>query len=105
MAVTINLEPYRRNFFAHLQGIGAPCCWLWTDRPGRVPGRRGPLFVVTPGRRGNRRSMPAAEAALYFFRGRLLTRGEHVVHLCDREDCVRPDHLAIRSEVEDVRCL
>lgn len=99
MALPFNIEPYRRHFFAHLQGIGAPCCWLWTDKPGRMRGRKGPLLVVTRGKRGNRRGVPAAEASLFFFRGRVLTRGEHVVHLCGRDDCVRPDHVAIAHEV------
>ena len=97
MAVTFNLEPYRRNFFAHLHGIGGPCCWLWTDKPGRLPGRRGPMLVVTVGKGGNRRGAPAAEASLYFFRGRVLGRGESIVHLCGREECMRPDHIAVRA--------
>jgi hypothetical protein len=97
MAITFTLEPHRRTFFANVVGIGLPFCWKWLPVAGRRRDTKGPMMVVTLRGSRRRRSVTAAEAALYFFRGRVLSGSESIVHVCGCEDCIRPDHLAVRS--------
>lgn len=85
--------PMDVRFWSRVQQ--GPGCWLWTG----TPGDDGYGRIKTPDRRHNIRAHRYS-AMLHFgmFDRRLL-----VLHHCDVPLCVRPDHLYLGSQADNIR--
>lgn len=83
-----------KRFWAQVDMDHDPgACWLWTGGRG---GRYG-LFRLGP-RKVLAHRFVAGQAA-----GLTLQPGQVVLHLCDTPLCVRPDHLRVGTQSDNVR--
>ena len=75
-------------------------CWNWTAGTNkRADGLRRGVFAMP--RRG-RRPAVAARCAWELYRGQI-PAGAHVLHTCDNQLCVNPDHLYIGTHTHNMR--
>jgi hypothetical protein len=89
-------EEKARLFWSHVWKTET--CWLWQgsllpERPGQL--RYGRLHII---------GLPAlAHRASYTLIRGAIPSGMVVMHTCDTPQCVRPDHLRVATQRENVR--
>lgn len=87
------MTPFEEQFWARVER--ADGCWAWLG-----PRKQGSYGVT---RSPDRRPIGAHRLAWQLANGRALGRHEYVCHRCDNPICVRPDHLFVGSQLDNMR--
>tara|TARA_Y100000034_G_scaffold137016_1_gene218512 strand:+ start:3551 stop:4408 length:858 start_codon:yes stop_codon:yes gene_type:complete len=73
-------------------------CWIWTaNRHGKGYGQ-----ITEANKSGDRSCIKAHRRAWKYFAGEI-PEGLQVLHKCDNPPCVRPDHLFLRTNDDNIR--
>lgn len=85
-------EPIEKRFWLHVRKTRT--CWLWTGEIGRHGYGR---FYISP------KSPRGAHRISWEIANGPIVQKEHVLHRCDTPACVRPDHLFLGSNLDNVK--
>lgn len=92
--------PLAIRFERHMTALPeAPGCWIWT---GKRANKCGYGRMTFGRKRGKALEEDAHRAAYRFFVGPI-PAGKHVLHKCDVPACIRPDHLYLGTQLENMR--
>jgi hypothetical protein len=97
--MTINAYPHTAadvtRFEARVQRTDGDGCWRWTGA--KFDERGYGCFTL------KRRAVRAHRFAWYVEHGQPMPLGMVVMHICDNPSCVRPSHLVLAPQIENVR--
>lgn len=89
--------PLETRFWAKVRKLPGPnACWLWTSVVDH-----GGYGHIGEGVRGGR-WLIAHRLSWELANGRRVPRGKYVLHSCDTPACVRPEHLRIGTQRENM---
>lgn len=87
-----SVKPLQERFWEKV--VKTSDCWLWTGD--KHPFGYGRIWVVGKGPINSHR-------VSWEIHNGPIPKGKHILHICDNPVCVRPDHLQLGSQADNVQ--
>jgi len=97
--------PIEDRFWAKVSKANGDACWLWTGGKYRHPRTREETYgCISVGSRSDEsKKMVAAHKVAWELANGPIPSGMKVCHRCDVPACVRPDHLFLGTQRDNVQ--